>query len=286
MTGFFRALRVPSCLNQLRTRKGACSLFMVGLVALSANISFGGTLPFTFGQFEQASTPGFTNVFAYNDNGVGHDAEFVTQGSLPGAGPTISIPVIFSFENLGSLPADLSGPLNATLTLTSSTVDPVVTGFGGTQGLQTFNGSGLLNDALSITLDVPAAEGGGTRTNLLTMDFTGGLLGEINGLTPSMSGNTNLGDTITYTSDFLTFKPPETNNFSLTFTSWVSTGDGGGLEIDSLDNYYNSATAQGVGTFDTSVGVSFPEPSGWMLAAFSALSLLAGRKARRLGIGA
>ena len=78
------------------------------------------------------------------------------------------------------------------LTLTSSTISPVQTGFGGSVAEQLINGSGLLTDALSIMRDTPAARGPAVRTNLLTLTFSAQLLGLVGG-TPQLSGSTDLG---------------------------------------------------------------------------------------------
>ncbi len=160
------------------------------------------------------------------------------------------------------------------LTLTSSTLSPVVTGFGGLVGDQQITGNGSLSDQLTITRNTPAAEGTGTRTDLLTMTFTAQLLGAL-GSSPQLSGDTSLSYTVNFASDFLTF-PNGEHDFSMTFSSWDS-----GLQLsnqhlgDSTSQYYQAAAAAGAGTFAANT-VAIPEPSTLVLGFVGALSLLIG----------
>ena len=136
--------------------------------------------------------------------------------------------------------------------MTASTLQPVTTGFGGLVGAQVFDGAGALPNSISIIRDSPAAEGFGTRTNLLTVTFTNStLLGIVGSSAPAMSADTATGGgvTVNYTSDFLTF-PNGEHNFSLTFSSWTSfaqQGLPGGLQIngESPSLFFASATAAG-----------------------------------------
>jgi len=238
--------------------------------------------PVTFAQFEQQTTGSSSNSFAYIDNGGLTPGTGIPGGSTPNAqflssglgGLATAIPVTFQFLSLGSLPADLQGPLNATLALTSATVSPVVA-LGGVIYDQNITGDKAITDTLSITLDKPADEGGGSKTNLLTVVFTGQLVGEVGSRTPQLSGNTALGDTVTFSSDFLAFDPAQARDFSLTFTSWTTGADQNGLELDPLDSFYQSATASGTGTFDATI---IPEPSTVALLAIGSFGLLSRRR--------
>jgi hypothetical protein len=237
--------------------------------------------PITFAQFHQTGSDP-SDVFEYIDGGPQGIAEFLTKNGGEGIG---DIPVTFSYLTvpaaLGTVPADLMGTINGFVRLISATTAPVVTeDFGTTQiDNQEFTGADEITNTLEITLGSGYNEAAGS--NLLTMTFTGGLLGEDGGLTPELSGNTNLGDTVTYTSDFLSFLPAVQDNYSLTFTSWTTTADGNGLEIDPNSNYFNTATAVGAGTFD----VTIPEPSGMALAFASLLGFLAVRRPARVAVG-
>jgi hypothetical protein len=246
---------------------------LLGVFASGAKAS-----PVTFAQFHQVgSNP--NDVFEYIDGGPQGIAEFLTING----GDSREIPVTFSYLTvpaaLGTVPSDLMTTVNGFVKLTSATTQPVVTeNFGPTQiDNQEFNGATDIVDSLSITLGSGYNETAGS--NLLTMTFTGGLLGVDGGLTPELSGNTNLGDTVTYTSDFLSFLPAVQENYSLTYTSWTTIADGNGLEIDSVDNYFQSATAVGAGTFDVTV---IPEPTGSALVFAGALCFLTLRRPGRV----
>jgi hypothetical protein len=230
----------------------------------------------TFAQFQEATGSSNANVFAYLNNGSDGDAQLITQASAPTSG---LIPVTFTYLSQSGLPADLQGTQDAMLSLTSSTQSSVQTS--GTLGEQQINGSGLLTDVLTITRDTPASQGNGARTNLLTMTFTGNIVGVLGGTAPQLEGNSNLGDTITYTSDFLNFTGDTEENYSVTFSSWISTADGSGLEIAD-DNYFASATAAGDGTFDANAAsvVTVPEPATMGLATVAFVPMLLRRRKR------
>lgn len=239
------------------------------------------TAPVTFAQVIESTANGNPNVFAYLDNGPGTGAEFGTDvGGVFGA----AAPAEFTFLSvLGSLPADLAGVQDATISLTSSTTSPVTVS--GPFGDEPINGSGTEVDVLKITRDTPAAEGGGARTNLLTMTFTGQLLGAIGGATPQLSGNSALGDTVTYSSDFLSFAQSTEQDFSVTFSSWgPAVPPPPGLSV-ATDGFYNDATAAGAGTFDFQGNATrMPEPGSVSLIVLGSAALLAGgrRSGRRL----
>ncbi|HEV3137121.1 MAG TPA: PEP-CTERM sorting domain-containing protein [Pirellulales bacterium] len=253
-----------------------CALLLVA--ATNAQQARAGliTVPPTFAQFHQATpTNADTNLFEYLDNGSANDAQLVSDhnGTVGGA-----IPVIFSFLSVtGSLPAALSGSQNATLTLTSSTTSPVQTAFTPVIGDQQIYQTGTLSDILTITRSTPF----NGHSLLLRMTFTGQLLGAIGGA-PQLSGDNTIGSplyTVTFTSDFLTF-PGSSRQFSLTFSSWS-----GGLQLstqsnDSIHKYFESATANGTGTFASNATV-VPEPSSWILGMIGSSVLFAGYLRKR-----
>ena len=217
-------------------------------------------VPASFAQFSEASPGG--NLFRL----IGGSSQ--TQfGTSTGGALGAAIPVNFTYLTVnGVLPGDLQGVQAATLKMTSSTLQPVVTGFGGAIGAQTFDGAGALSNSIQITRNAPANEGFGTKTNLLTVTFTNStLLGIIGSSAPAMSADTATPTvTVNYTSDFLTF-PNGEHNFSLTFSSWTTLRDGGGnlgLEIGGQDPnlFFLSATAAGAGTFGGDA-IPVPEPA-------------------------
>jgi hypothetical protein len=243
---------------------------MLGLCAANLHAA-----PSTFAQFQESAASGTgAGLFFYLDNGASNGAELVSDGNSAAGS---SIPVTFDFQSgIGNLPADLQGPQAATLTLTSSTLAPVQTS--GNLAAQAISGSGPLTDILTITRDSAAAEGYGSRTNLLTLTFTGQLLGTLGGTTPQFSGNTALGDTVSYASDFMTFASGP-QDYALAFSSWVTAADGTGLELNT-DGNFSSATAAATGTFDSTVTV-VPE-AGPMAMGLVVLLALSPRRARAL----
>ncbi|HTV47920.1 MAG TPA: PEP-CTERM sorting domain-containing protein [Phycisphaerae bacterium] len=232
----------------------------------------------TFAQFDQSSSG---NPFYYDDVPSAGDAELITSNGVISNGTytVISIPVSFTF--LVPMPADLTGPQQATLKLISSTESKVYdpwspTYASGSYSSQQFLGNGALADILTVTRDTAAAEGTGNKTNLLTMDYTGQIAGKISSVTPQLSGNTVLGNTVTYTSDFMNFANSTQQDFSLTFSSWTTLNGGGGLQVDTEDQYYDSAYAAGAATFD--VQATVPEPGTLSLATFGLAGILLRRK--------
>ncbi|HEY4312136.1 MAG TPA: PEP-CTERM sorting domain-containing protein [Pirellulales bacterium] len=241
----------------------------------------------TFAQFTEATAsspqspfpPG--SSFGYADNGLG-DAEL---GTVMDTGLGDPIPVNFNFLNQAGLPADLLGIQDATMTMTSSTTAPVVTGFGGTVGSQLFDGKGELQNVITFTRNTPAAEGFGAHTNLLTVTFTAQLTGMLGGQTASLTADTLTGFTVNYTSDFLNFSSNADANFALAFTSWLTPNEfaaiasSGPLAIDSTSQNFFAALATGAGSFAGGSSVSIPEPSTCVLAVLGLAFLgMAGRR--------
>jgi hypothetical protein len=267
-------LHLSGAWNRLLGRAALAVLLAASCVATAS------AGPLTFAQFHEANGNANANLFAYinNTGNATGDVELVT---MPGSTVGGAIPVTFNFLQVGgSLPADLQGNQAATLTMTSSSKQAVQTAFSNTVGNETFDASGALSDVLAITRNTAAAEGNGSRTNLLTMTFTGQLLGFIGGANPSLSGDTALSATVTFTSDFLTFDNGE-KNFSLTFSSWGDPRLGNGLQL-AFSNLFQSflpATAAGAGTFAANV-VATPEPSTIALAAIGCIALATFRRRR------
>lgn len=257
---------------------------LAGVVVLGGASFASAQTPVTFAQVESASTNLTSENYAYVNNGVGSDAEF---GSFSGGTVGASIAVDFTFlQQLGVLPTDLQGVQNATLTLTSSTTKLVTPAGGGIVASQAIDGSGAVKtDVLKITRDAAASEGNGARTNLLTMTFTGNLIGVVGGVTPDLFGDTALGNTVTYSSDFLNFSGATEEDFNLALSSWdplVTPPAGLGINAD---GYFNSANAAGAGTFDfQGAATVIPEPNSAGLAAFAGVLLVlgCGRRSRRL----
>lgn len=225
--------------------------------------------PITFAQFHELTT-GNPNLFSYTEHGG--------DGGATASLTAVSVPVSFSYVGIPGLPADLSGNVAATLTLTTTTNQPAVSLMGVIDDQQFPTVS-----TLTITKDTPAAEGSGSQDVLLSMNFNGQLFATPGGSVAQLTGQTAVGNSITYSSDFLSFTNSPPQDFAVSLSSWVSSGDSGPVEVDSQTGFFNSATAAGVGTFDTSVGSTtfFPEPTSLSILALGAIPMLRRRRAAR-----
>ncbi|HVU87879.1 MAG TPA: PEP-CTERM sorting domain-containing protein [Pirellulales bacterium] len=243
----------------------------------------------SFAQFTEGNVSNTTppiplgNLFGYDGSTAGN----ASLGTINGTGFGDPIPANFFFLNLPGLPADLQGLQNATMRMTASTTAQVVTGFGDTVGSQLFDGEGDLESVIQFTRNTPAAEGNGSRTNLLTINFTAQLSGTLGGETASLTADTLTGYSITYTSDFLSFSPNEQGSFNIALTSWQTLSvdqniaGSGPLSINDATQNFNIATAAGAGSFAGGPSVSIPEPSSCVLAILG-LGLLGVLGRRRL----
>ncbi len=226
----------------------------------------------TFAQFQQnPASQGF--VYA-NPSVAGAPATFNTVSG--------GIPVAFEFSNIAGLPTDLQGVQNATLTMTSQSI-----------GTASQPAAGLdeaaFRTTLTFTRDAAAAEGSGSRTNLLTVIQTGDLIGLDGGSTVSLQAplRTVGGLPVTsanYTSDFLAFPISaggaiesfsSLNPSGLVFTPTVTGGSSG-----TLANF----TAAGTGTFDIASTTGsgppvVPEPATLGIVGVGILALLLRRRA-------
>lgn len=256
----------------MRFRNGVLNL--AALAALCALAPAANAAVVTFAQYEEAIVPGNANVFTYTETG--------TAGS--GGTATItatSVPVTFTYESLSGLPADLIGPQNATLTLTSTTTSGYITS--NLVDSQQFGTK--TSDTLTITRNSAAAEGTGAKTNLLTMTFTGQLLANPGGFTAELTGQSPLGYSITYNTDFGSFVPvasATTEDFAMSFSSWTTTADGNGVERDTAHTFFKNATAASSGTFDYATSVPEPVMTATMLGGLGLLSLRRRRRSSHL----
>jgi MYXO-CTERM domain-containing protein len=254
--------------KQMAGLRGFLSAAVAGVVGLGlASAAHAASSPVTFAQFHEAvAGGGNANLIAYTD------------GSTSSGLSATSVPVTFSYESITGLPAAMQGPQAATLSLTSSTGSPVL--LLAPYAFQSFNE--FAGDTLTITRDTPF----NGFSNLLTMSFTGELIGGLSGGSASLTGQTSapVGDQITYSSDFLDFGTPGAMDYTLGFTSWTSS-DGNGIEVDNSTGFLSSATAAMTGTFDVAtvpgIGNHLPEPSAGVLGFFGLCGLLAMRRRRQ-----
>ena len=226
----FRSLLLPR-----RTVFGLLAVFGSLLVSSAKADSV------TFATFAEKST---TNEFQYKTTGTagaGGLATFDITGPSVGVNFRYVPATVFT----AGLPAALLGNQDAHMKFVATSAS-AVTVFGGFAFQQNFTGY------LEITRDT--AFGG--LSNLLRVDFTGTLLGLNGGSTSSLGADVALGDTVTYTSDFINFGALNTTNenTSLTYTSILP------MFIKSaVTGFFVPFTAYGTGSFAAATAV--PEPT-------------------------
>ena len=214
------------------------------LLAVSAMPAHAATQ--TFGQFFQANPS--ARLFSYTklDSGATKKAEI--KGN--------AIPVFYNLSAWG-LPADLLGPQNATLSVDFiSDLGTTGTGLSRTQLFDT-----VTSGSISITRATAAAEGNGTRTNLLTVSFTNG---ELNASQDegAFTFKSNNNSAITFTSDFLDFSNVVSKDFSFSFSGSSPTFNA------PLGSSSRSLAFSGSGTFASDPAplvLGVPEPASWAL---------------------
>jgi len=272
---------IVSRMNKLMNSVGFAPV-VAGAMLLAATSWASAQSTTTFAQVIQDSSDLSGNQFAYVNNGpLPGDAVLTTDpGGLPA---NIGQPIAVDFTFLNGLGGALAGvkDIPASLSLNSTTTSLVTPAGGGLVAYQSINGSA---NVLSITMTpAEAAILGVSGTNLLTLnDFTGNLIGVIGGSTPQLYGDTELGNTVGYSSAFVTgLANASQEDYSVALSSWTpSIVPPAGLQIAS-DGYYSAATASAAGTFDFSATV--PEPSSTALALGGlALFVGLGRKSRKL----
>jgi hypothetical protein len=203
--------------------------------------------PVTFGQgLEQTAGQNFSLV----DTGSGVTLTGTSQ-------------IYFVFSNInGTLPAALSGPLSATLTLNlSSNSTDVLNASAGTISEGGFTGT------FSITLNTPV----GGQTNLLSGTITSAanatLTGKDGGTGASLSASTPPSGSVTYSSAFVQFTGSQTEAFSLALSSVVPSF------VDNGSGFLAGFAAAGSLTFSSDPGpsvgpVATPEPISMLLLVF------------------
>jgi len=225
--------RNPQRSPSVRTHRWVGASLAMAALAMTAQ-SAAQAAPATFAQFTQAQTG---SPFQFTNN---------TTSATLGI-TTVTTPVNFNF---------LSGPDTtshaATLTLTAVTNAPATsTSIAGSNFLdQAVNGGGNPNnDVLKITDNA-------TGKTLLSLTFTGDILGFQNDSTAQLSGNSARGNTVTFSSDYGTFAAGA-NSYALGLTSInpvLAIGPGG-----FLNSFVSSVSGSFRSTFQPTGAV--PEPA-------------------------
>ncbi|HEX8637279.1 MAG TPA: hypothetical protein VF692_04405, partial [Pyrinomonadaceae bacterium] len=245
--------------NQILAKSSFWGKMTFAVLMLLCATTFANAQGITFGQFQQRLINEQTlRDFQLDNNTASATFRTVNTGS----------PVLFQYQNVGGLPAELAGPQEAHIFITCPTNAPATQGFGTTTLVQPFNQTctiQILRDTAS-----SAGTGGGSRTNLLTAIITPSstsarIQGEIGADSGGFAASTP-NQNVTYTSDFLFFgnDAAGSRNLGLSFsaiTPGIFLGPGG---------FMNSFAANATGTFASSTTPSYFPPT-------AAGSLISGR---------
>lgn len=218
------------------------SAFLILLTVSAITVSTAQTV--TFGQFIERNG---TNDFVFTNNGSSATFNTIANGT----------PVLFTYQNVPNLPAELQGVQLATVFVRSTTSEPATqTATTPPRNVQTFNQAFIIE----VLRDTPATSGTGSRRNLLTAVVT-----PIGASSASISGDdgsnaaaftaSTPNQVVNYSSDFLGFLGTTSRNLGLTFSSLAplyTIGPGG---------FLNSFTAAGAGTFASNPGPVFNPPT-------------------------
>lgn len=202
-------------------------LTMISATALSAQTV-------NFAQFIQRNG---TQDFVFTNAVTSGNFQTVQGGS----------PVLFTYQNVVGLPAELQGVQFARIFITAATTETATTtGTTPPRDVQQFNQT----FTIQIIRDTPATPGNGTGTlrNLLTAVVTpngnsGASLSGDSGSNAAAFTASSSSQNVLFTSDFLGFLATNSRNLGLSFSSIIpnySIGPGG---------FLNSFTSAGTGTF-------------------------------------
>lgn len=209
-----------------------------------STVSFGQAQTVTFGQFIQLNG---SQDFVFTNGGTAASFQTIADGSA----------VLFTYQNIANLPAELQGPQFAHVIVTANTTAAATQTAGSPpRNVQPFNQT----FTIQIIRDTAAQSGTGTRRNLLTAVITPNA-----GANSSLTGDnqsdaaaytaSSATQNVSYSSSFLGFLPTSQNNLGLSFSSvnpLLSIGAGG---------FLNSFTAAGTGTFASNPSPVFNPPT-------------------------
>ena len=142
----------------------------------------------------------------------------------------------------------MTSPQNAHLFLVSQTTAPTLPPLSPDNA--TREHFPIAANTIQVVLDTPV-DG---KTDFLTATYSDQLSGVLDSdeasLTASDAASGTPPDTVTFTSDFISFPGTIDHGFSLSFSSVNSNDGSGGLQLGA-GNFFKSFTAAGTGTFDT-----------------------------------
>jgi hypothetical protein len=204
------------------------------LTSIPPTVAVGSQNPVAFAEILAPNMPG---DFVVTDNGFTSDSFTVSEKQIT-----------FLFENITGLPAGLSGPQTATLTITATSTIP-----------GSVNGGNLMETGYFGTFSIIDNTPVNGQTNLLSGTFrTGASVSGSNGAnSATFSDSTTLGPTeVVFTSSFISFGTSMTEEFALSLnllTSPLALGAG---------NFISSFAAVGDGVFESGPDPEVsPEPA-------------------------
>jgi len=224
----------------------------------------------TFGLMAAVLVPAIAGPFAtFNQTGSNPNPWVFTNN---GASSTFTVAS-------GSIPVDFTYSISNGTGLVGVNIPATLT-FSAGPSTTAFNFGGFdvqPLDLFNMTITSNASFGG--LNNLLTLTGTGALSGFDGGTPAGFAGDSNLGDTVVYSSDFLNFSGQESYQYAYTLA--------GGSSVMGIagNSYLKNFLASGTGNFfagQARTGV--PEPStnaAFLLGGLGLLGLVAfGRKTR------
>ena len=224
--------------------------------------------PVTFADFNLRG--GAANPFTYTNSGP--NSAFTVTGQIP---------VTFTYQ-VSSLYGAAGTPINALLSFTAQVNGPVTPA-------GSLPGDDVSEKVKNVTFTFRPV--GLPTANLLTLSntpvptalgSTGKIKGTLGDTNVSLRGSTNLGDTVYYTSDYLSFASTVSRGYNFSFSSVNPV-----LNINQ-NGFFDGFNTSGTGTFSSDPAPRNPVPEPAPMAAFliggMGLALVAfrGRKASRL----
>ena len=207
-------------------------------------------------------------TFAQYTTTAGNAYVFTNTGSSSSFSST-SVPVQFEF-NVPTTFGAAGTPIPAILTISQGTVSA-------TAGTASFGGKTYFDQPLG-TFALKIAPVGSPTTNLLSIvsPTTGDITGYVNSSKTDITGDTQTGNTVTFTSDFLSFSSSTSRSYDLS-----ASGISPAVSINA-NGYLNSFSGTGPGVFDSNNLAVTPEPNAavslTVLAGCLALTLVARRR--------
>ena len=236
--------------NQILAKSSLWGKMTFAVLMLLCATTFASAQGITFAQFTQRPVNEQTlRDFVLDNNTSSATLRTVSTG----------VPVRFEYQNVNGLPAELSGPQDATIFISCTTTAPATVTFGTMRLQQPFNQT----CTIQILRDTPtsAGIGSGSRTNLLTAVITTAatspvLAGEEGSNSAGFTASTP-DQNIVYSSDFISFNNDSngSRNLALAFSAvspGLSIGPGG---------FLNSFISNAAGTFAASTTPVFFTPT-------------------------